>query len=241
MGNGCVESTKTENKQLAQEYHDMVKAERWKEQRLGVKPDVKFTDAVLTFLEDKSHLKNVDGYELLLNWWTDEFKELTLRDITQERIISTINKKRKDITPATCNRYLAVLRGVMRMACLKYQWIERVPMFFMFEEPKCRVRWLKADEVARLLDALPEHLRPMAALSFATGLRQSNVKDLKWSQVDLARRVIQIDGDEMKNSNAHGIPLSDAAVEIIRQEVGKHDEKVFTYRGRPIRQIGNAT
>lgn len=240
-GSRLRESSKTDNKQLAQEYHDKLKTERWKEKRLGIKPDVKFSDAVLTFLEDKAHLKNVEGYELLLKWWVDEFGGLVLREVTQDRIITTINKKRKTVSPATCNRYLAALRGVLRMACLKYQWTERVPMFFMFEEPKCRVRWLKPDEVARLLDALPTHLRPMAVLSLATGLRQSNVFCLKWSQVDLANRVIRIEGINMKNGNEHVIPLSDGAVEVIRQQVGKHPEAVFTFRGRPVKVIANAT
>lgn len=225
-------STKTTSKLLAQEYHDKVKAEKWKEHRLGVKPDVPFARAADTYLHEKKRRAERD-YIRVLNWWKEEFKGLMLREITQERILASIAKK-ADTSAANRNRYLAMLRGALRLANLKYQWVDTVPKVFMYEEPKERVRWLTAEEVSRLLEVVPTHLRDMVVLSLATGLRQKNVLKLRWSQVDMVRKVVMLDADEMKGKKALTIPLSDAAVDAIHRQTGKHEEFVFTRNGKPV-------
>lgn len=235
------ESTKTQDKKLAQQYHDKRKAEMWTEHRLGVKPDRTFTEAADLFLREKGNRRSVASYEDQLEWWKKQFVGKVLREITQELIIHTIeNKRDAGVSNATCNRYLAALRGALRLVCFKYRWIDSVPKFFMYEEPKGRVRWLAADEITRLLSVLPGHLRDMARFALATGLRRSNVIGLRWDQVDLTRQTLTIGGEEMKNGRDFSIPLSGEAVAAIRDNVGKHETYVFTYRGKPMSGVSNA-
>jgi integrase len=237
-------STGTENKQLATEYHDKLKAELWELNRLGVKQDVTFSEVVQMFLDDKGTKRKsstLDGYGLLLEWWSEQFKGLTVREVTQDRIVKTIKKKECEASGATCNRYLAALRAVLRLAHFKFQLTERLPKFFMYDEPKERVRFLKPDEIARLLAALPPHLSDMAAFSMATGLRQANVLSLKWHEVDLVNKVAVIDGLKMKNGQTFGLPLPQAAIDIITRQIGKHHEAVFTFRGKPVKCVSNVT
>src|SRR5260370_432683 len=77
----------------------------------------------------------------------------------------------------------------------------------------------------------------MARFSLETGLRQANVTGLQWSQVDLARRCAWIHPDQAKARRAIAVPLTAAAMVVIRGETGKHPTHVFTYRGRPITQV----
>lgn len=236
------ESTKTQDKKLAQQYHDKRKVDLWNEHRLGIKPDRLFSEAADLFLKEKDDRRSVACYTEQLEWWKTQFAGKTLRQITQELIIETIEKKRDaGASNATCNRYLAALRGTLRLVCLKYRWIEATPKFFMYEEPKGRVRWLTPEEIARLLAALPEHTRDMVRFSLATGLRQSNVRTLRWDQVDMTRRTLTISGEEMKNGRDFTIPLSDEAVAVLRENVGRHEAHVFTYNGRPISKISNVS
>lgn len=232
-------STGTDNKQLAKELYDKTKAEVWEQKRLGVKPDHTFEQAADTFLADKRKkgLRAIGDVERHIAWWKERFGGRMLRTISQELIVNTIKEREADLGPATRNRYLATLRGILRLVCIKYKWIGRddLPSFFFYEEPKGRTRWLEPDEIARLLDALPEHWRDIAMFSFATGLRQSNVRLLRWDQVNLTRRTVMLEGGAMKNGNDHGIPLNDAAVEVVRRQIGKHHTFVFTYRGKPVR------
>jgi integrase len=63
------------------------------------------------------------------------------------------------------------------------------------------------------------------------------VSGLQWSQVDLARRCAWIHPDQAKARKAIAVPLTAAAVVVVRQQIGKHETHVFTYRRKPIKQV----
>ena len=77
----------------------------------------------------------------------------------------------------------------------------------------------------------------MAQFSLETGLRQANVTGLTWQQVDLDRQCAWIHPDQAKAKRAIPVPLSQAAVSIIKEQAGKHPEFIFTYNGNRIIQV----
>jgi integrase len=79
----------------------------------------------------------------------------------------------------------------------------------------------------------------LVRFSLETGLRQANVTGLQWSQVDLIRRCAWIHPDQAKARKAIAIPLSNAAVLVLRKQIGKHQTYVFSYRGKPVMQPNN--
>lgn len=101
-------------------------------------------------------------------------------------------------------------------------------------EPTDRTRWLTRDESQRLLTELPEHLKVMMRFTLATGLRESNVTGLQWSQIDMQRRCAWINADQAKGKKAIAVPLNADALEVIRGQIGKHHVRVFTYKGLPV-------
>jgi integrase len=125
----------------------------------------------------------------------------------------------------------------MRRAAGPWQWIEKAPEGDALSGAKRRVRWLKKEEASRLLDALPTHQRQLTRFALATGLRHANVLTLRWSAVDLARRTAWVHADEAKGGAAIGVPLNDDAIAVLREEQGKHSDRVFTYKGRPLGQV----
>jgi len=68
-------------------------------------------------------------------------------------------------------------------------------------------------------------------------LRQSNVMRLEWSQVDIERSVAWIHPDQAKGRKAIHVPLSSVAISVLKRQHGKHPSRVFTFRGKPIRQV----
>ena len=96
---------------------------------------------------------------------------------------------------------------------------------------------LTREEATRLLAALAPHQRQLMRFALATGLRQSNVLHLKWSQVDFERRTAWIHADEAKAREAIGVPLNDEAMAVLGDERGKHPTSVFTFNRRPLKSV----
>jgi integrase len=147
------------------------------------------------------------------------------------------HKKAEGVSNATVNRMLEVIRAILRKAVNEWEWMDKAPRFRMLPEPRRRIRWITREDAERLLAELPVHLRAMARFSLETGLRKSNVTGLQWSQVDLRRRCAWIHPDQAKGRKAIAVPLSAAAVLVLREQIGMHPVVVFTYRGNPTKQL----
>jgi integrase len=132
---------------------------------------------------------------------------------------------------------LALLRSVLRIAVNEWEWLEKTPKVRLLKEPDRCIRYLTEDEARKLLHELPAHLQAMAWFSLLTGLRQRNVRELSWSQVNLTERIAWIHPDEAKAGKAIAVPLSEAAVQLLKAQEGKHPQYCFTYCGQPIHQV----
>jgi integrase len=86
--------------------------------------------------------------------------------------------------------------------------------------------------------ALANRLRGLLAeYGISTGLRAANVTGLRWSQVDLARKVAWVHPDQAKARRAIAVPLNAEALALIHKQLGKHATHVFSHRGKPITQV----
>ena len=159
-------------------------------------------------------------------------------DEIDRTLIDQIKFAREKVASAgTANRYLALIRSILKRACDEWEWIERVPKFKLFREAEGRVRSLTVPEFERLLRELPEHLADMAVFAVATGLRAANVKGLQWQYVDIALRHAWVPGSQHKNGAPHSVPLNEMALSVVRKQIGNHHAYVFTYRSEPIGQL----
>ena len=234
-------SAQTANRQLAQEYHDRLKAGYWRASRLGEKPRHSWEEAVERWLTEKQGEKvtlDDDIYHLrrahtgLYGKYLDEIDRDILDALTQSRVSDGVSN-------ATVNRMLQVVRAILRRAEREWEWLERAPHVRMLPEPKRRVRWLTREEADRLLAELPDHLAAMMRFTLATGLREANVVYLEWSQVDLERRCAWIHADQTKARKAIAVPLNEDALQVLSQQMGKHPTRVFTYQSEPVTKANN--
>lgn len=232
-----MESTGTSSKRQAQQYHDKVQSQRWEQDRLGVKPRRTWDEAAAKFLEETSGKRTHKGDIATLRWFHPHLGGKDLLDVNRELIDHVRAKRARDVAPATVNRYMALVRAILRRACHDWEWIDRVPKVGMLRVGEGRIRALSRDEYARLLAELPEHLRDMAQFSVATGLRQSNVTRLRWDQVSMERRHLWVSAHDHKNGRAHAVPLNQLALDVLGRRAGSHPTHVFTYEGKPITQV----
>ena len=157
-----------------------------------------------------------------------------LDEIDLDLIDSIRAAKLKEAAKATTNRYLALVRAILLRARDEWEWIDKVPKVRLFKETANRERSLTREQAARLLAELPPHQSEVVLFALATGLRQSNVLRLDWSQVNLGQRHAWIPEWQSKNRRPIAIPLNDAAYAVLLRQQGKHPERVFTYAGKPL-------
>ncbi|WP_133664556.1 site-specific integrase [Paraburkholderia sp. BL10I2N1] len=129
---------------------------------------------------------------------------------------------------------------MLKDAAEEWDWIHEAPSLLDLPEAKKRVRWITQLEAQRLLACMtPMWMREVTELAFNTGLRWSNAAKLEWAQVDLVRKCAWIHPDQAKAKKPIGVPLNPAAVEVIRRQIGKHGQFVFTTRGHGLARLDN--
>lgn len=236
-GSRVCRSSGTAKRKEAQEWLDRLRSELWRVHRLGERPSYTWQQAVVRWCEEKAHKATATEDRRKFQWLDQYFRGRLLHTITRDEVQAIGEAKAQQSSRATANRFLALIRAVLRRAAGPWQWIEKAPAITLYREPKRRVRWLTREEATRLLAALAPHQRQLMRFALATGLRQSNVLQLKWSQVDLERRTAWIHADEAKAREAIGVPLNDEAMAVLREERGKHPTSVFTFHRRPLKSV----
>lgn len=163
-----------------------------------------------------------------LLWWKKHIGSYLLCNVTPALLadckdrLAFIDVERKVArSPSTVVRYLAVLSHAFTMGVKEWLWLDDNPMRRVTKpkEPRGRVRFLSDDERARLLDACRTvrcpYLYTVVVLALSTGMRQGEIMNLRWGDVDLAkgRMILQ----DTKNGERRNVPLTGHA----HQEIEK--------------------
>lgn len=179
-------------------------------------------------------------HELVFNglaWMLAELGANTLiRDIGPNRVTELVARRRargpdgSRVSNATVNRSVTeLLRRILRRAGNKWEqtaqkidWTEH-----LLPEPKERVRELRDQEEAQLVQSMRPDYWPAIAFKLESGFRRNEVVGLSWPHIDFAARAIAVTG---KGGKASTIPLTTAMAAILSPLRGHHPVKVFTFR-----------
>lgn len=222
-------STGTADRKQAQAYYQRLRTEAWRQERLGEAPSVTWGEALQKWVREKN-----PGLP-------DKYRVRALLIPSQERLPvsdSWIRKYSEGRSSGSFNRQLALLNQIHRLSGVEPASVERK------SSPSGRTRFLSKLEWGRLSAALSKEsplLLSCAGFTLATGLRENNVLELEWSQVDLKRRTVLLHADQMKNRETLGIPLTDAAMAVLRARRGKNRRWVFAHpeSGKPLVKASN--
>jgi hypothetical protein len=180
-------STGTAEKRKATEFHDRLKAERWEQEKLGAKPRRTWEEAALKFLTKPAHKRTHERDKSILRWLDDHLGGRYLDEIDRALIDHIKTTRAKIATQSTANRYLAVIRTVLRKACHEWEWTERVPKVSLFQGER---RPHSGADARRVQTAAQNCLRTWQTWRCSRSppaCDKGNVRLLEWSQVDLVR------------------------------------------------------
>jgi integrase len=212
-----------------------MKSEAWRIGKLGDKPRYTWQEAVIRWSNEQTHRKCASDDKKYLRFLHPYLHDKTLCEINKSTLERIKHEKlNTGASPATANRVLAFIRALLNRAKNDWEWLDVVPNIKLMKEIRQRIRWITQEQANRLFQELPEHIEAMARFSLATGLRESNVTSLQWSQVDLKRSCAWIHADQAKAGKSISVPLNNDALNVLRSQIGKHETNVFTYKNKPV-------
>jgi integrase len=158
------------------------------------------------------------------------------------------------ITKQTCRDYISsrkASRGTVHLeltylrAALRYaekeKWLTKAPHIYVPTRPKPRDHYLTKPEALKLIEAAAtHHLRLFITLALATAARASALLELKWDQVDMKRRTIDL-RDPHKAETPKGraiVPINDMAFQALEQAAKvRLTDNVIEFAGRPVESV----
>ncbi len=143
-------------------------------------------------------------------------------EAVKRSVVAKLHAEIGDTKPYEANRVLALVKGLFSKAAEWGLVEEGAPnpaaRIQAFRE-KSRDRWVTPAELPRLVEAIDAETSPYIRAAFKlyllTGLRRSELLGLRWKDVDFARCELRL--EDTKNGRAHVVPLSTAAMEIVRE------------------------
>ena len=134
--------------------------------------------------------------------------------------------------PATINKEVGILRRMFNIA-IDNGWMRKNPALKCAVKPmfveNTEKKILTIDEEKRLLSACKddcEYIKPIIICALHTGMRKSEILNLKWQNVDLNNRLITI--LVQKNRKKSYLPISDTlAEELNKLYILKTSDYVF--------------
>jgi integrase len=153
-------------------------------------------------------------------------KGVSVAQITTDAARRFVRKRREGGTGnAAINRSLAALRRMLRIA-RRDKKIHDVPYIEFQKEPPARKNFLEREKFEELIKMLPTHLRPLVTFLYYCGTRIGEALQIEWSQVNLDARLIRLEPEQTKTSEARVLPLPSVLVNMLSKVEPKED-KVF--------------
>ena len=145
------------------------------------------------------------------------FGDLMLKEVRPSLLAAhKANRRAEGAAAKTINSELTLLGHAFQLAVKEWEWVTENPVQRVSKEKVHNLieRWLTAEEEARLLAAAPVWLQEIILFAVNTGLRQSEILNLTWSNVDLFRRTMTL--LEQKNGGRDTLPVNARALEILK-------------------------
>ncbi len=140
-------------------------------------------------------------------------------------------RKAKGRMPSTINKELGVLRLMYNVAVSgKLKWkLNKNPIqgIKLLKIPNKKNRVLKDWEFQKLYAACSVQLKLIVLCAYSTGMRRSEISNLKWDNVDLRTKYINL--EETKNNESRSIPINKILFEhLVKRQDDSTSEYVFT-------------
>jgi len=171
------------------------------------------------------------------------FGDTPLTQITAQMIDSyKAMRVQEGAAPKTVNNELSVIAHMMKMAVrwgyLKYNVAANVEKKKLVKNPP---RFLSEEEIERLAEAARKYyIYPLIVTALHTGMRKSELFNLKWSDVDFEHSTITVQSKDdwhTKNYKSRVLALTPRLCSVLLEHHSGNgmSDYLFTWRGRKLK------
>ncbi len=147
--------------------------------------------------------------------------KLTRKDIEEyrQKRFSETTRRGAPPAPGTIDREIALLKRCINYA-VECGTLVRNPIasVSLLNEPNVREMTLRPTQLDRVLEAAPSAFAPVIEFDYETGLRKTEVRFLRWEQVDLVEGCVRLSAKETKTNQARVVYLTSRAKEILNEQ-----------------------
>lgn len=235
LGRKTRRSTRTTNREQAEEFERVLRDRLWRLNTLGDRGAVSWSEAAKRWLKDSVRPKRRDRE--IIDWLKPKIGEQPVSEIADPDVLEQLREDglAEGWTHSTVDRAMGTVSAVLRK-CAEWRYLEHIPKVPMYRGPQDEPRFLTPAEFERLCKKLPKHLELAARFAVSTLLRMRAMLQLTWDRIDLKERRAWVPRRHQKASRTFGLPLSPDAVRILRKlrRLNPKGDRVFQWHRRPI-------
>lgn len=227
--------------------------------KLGRVPDKLFADLICRYRDEVTSSKDGARWEQLrfaallgeplaggVQRDSDPLVQVRLLDLGPEHFAAWRDRRLLKVSAATVLREWNMLSAACTRAVREWRWLHENPMRQVSRPaaPQPRSRRVTDDEISKItyvcgyqpdIQLKTMQVRVAAAFLFAieTAMRAGEICALKWIDIDLDKRIAHVRAIEpgaRKTGIARVVPLSKAAIAILKQLEGIDGVKVFVLK-----------
>ena len=226
-GKTYIKSTGTPNKRVAEQIESKYRLDVVQQHELGIKEDIKLTDAVNMYLlskKNQTNYKTVTGHSKHI---INHFHHSTLLKQIKNRDINLLHLKLTDTLSVSYIKTIFVtFNSILKYAETNDYHVPKVKMPII-KAPKNRLRFLSTEQEDRLLYELHPDNRDwvggeaesiqaaydMVVCLLDTGCRYGELVRLEWSNIDLQQKTIHIYRPKVQNESI--LFMTDRVLDIL--------------------------
>jgi integrase len=212
-------STRTDDKKIAQRIYDSVKGKvalnQWipEERQQEEREERTFRDLAQSYLDwCKGRQRSYEVKKYIINLLLRTYEHYMLDDfdnqVMEQLQTDYINAGHK---VAYINKITAVIKHMFSKA---YDWemitedaLRKIRKAKPLTGEVKRLRFLSREEMHALIDVCEPYLKPIVITALNTGMRKSEILNLRWANVDLRHGFILL--EKTKNGERREIPIND--------------------------------
>jgi len=204
--------------------------------------DITLREVIEKYLLVKKLQPNTrQGYQKVIENWFSDWLDYPIVAVTKDMVearhreISTAPTRKGTPGHARANHAMTLLKALINFASerfgtddepmLKVNPVERLTQIDAWYRLPRRERIIPDHKLKQWYQALStvqnDVVRDYCLFLLLTGLRRSESLALRWSDVDLTRRVLILPGDLTKTGRKHVLPLSDFLCELLMRRYDK--------------------